>query len=259
MVQIKSPDEIERIFEAGRIVAEVLDELGRMIEPGVTTAELDRAAESLILRRKAKPAFKGYRGYPATICASINAEVVHGIPSPRRRLKDGDLVGIDLGALLGGWYGDAARSYLVGRRAGTAERLSRATREALERAVAVMVPGNRLGDIGNAVQSRVEPEGFSVVRQFVGHGIGRELHEDPQVPNYGRPGRGLRLQEGMVLAVEPMINEGVCDVEVLDDGWTVVTADGKLSAHWEHTVAITASGPRILTEGAAGGLEGEGQ
>ncbi len=247
MIHLKSPDEIERVFEAGQIVAGVHEALGKMVEPGVTTAELDAFAEDYIRKHKATPSFKGYNGYPASVCISINEEIVHGIPSPKRKIKDGDLVSLDVGATLNGWIGDAARSHVAGSASETAKRLNEATKESLARAIAVMLPGNRLGDIGHAVQSYVEPFGFSVVRQFVGHGVGRKLHEDPQVPNYGLPGTGIRLKEGMVLAVEPMINEGVYDLRILDDGWTAVTADGKLSAHWEHSIAITKDGPRILT------------
>ena len=247
MIHLKSRDDIERIFEAGQIVAEVHDELARRIEPGVSTAELDAFAEDLIRRRKAEPAFKGYRGFPATLCTSVNEVVVHGIPNRRQKLREGDIIGIDLGVLLNGWYGDAARTHQVGRVSETAETLNRETRASLCKAIEILVEGNHLGDIGHAVQSHVGAFGFSVVRQFVGHGVGRALHEDPQVPNYGSPGSGIRLKEGMVLAIEPMINEGTEEVEVLKDGWTVVTADCKLSAHWENTIAMTADGPRILT------------
>jgi len=247
MIHLKSRDEIELLFEAGQIVAAAHEAIENILEPGISTKELDAAAEKVIRARKAKPAFLGYHGYPATLCASINEEVVHGIPSPKRIVKDGDLIGCDLGAILNGWIGDAARTHIAGKASKNAERLSRITKECLYKAIDVMVPGNRLGDIGYAVQTHAEKNGFSVVREYVGHAVGRELHEDPQVPNYGRKNKGIRLQEGMVLAVEPMINEGVHDVKVLDDGWTVITADKKLSAHWEHTIAITADGPRILT------------
>ncbi len=248
MIHLRSAEEIDRIFEAGQIVAEVHNELKKLIAPGVSTLELDRVAEDLILRRGGVPAFKGYQGFPATLCTSINDEVVHGIPSATRTLKDGDLIGIDLGVILGGWYGDAAQTHLVGEHVSdVARRLSQDTRDSLYKGIEKMLPGNRLGDIGHAVQQHVEARGFSVVRQFVGHGVGRALHEDPQVANYGPAGRGPRLREGMVLAIEPMVNEGTYEVRVLDDEWTVVTADGKLSAHWEHSIAITAGGPRILT------------
>lgn len=247
MIHLKNPDEIQRIFEAGQIVANVHDELGKLMEAGITTAELDAEAENLIRKAGAIPAFKGYRGYPATLCVSINEEIIHGIPSRKRVLKKGDLVGIDLGAVLKGWFGDAARTHEVGRVSETAALLNRVTRESLARAIAASVVGNRLGDIGWAVQGYVESFGFSPVRQFVGHGVGRALHEDPQVPNYGVAGQGLRLKAGMVIAIEPMINEGTHETVVLDDDWTTITADGKLSSHWEHTIAITEDGPRILT------------
>jgi len=248
MVHIKSHDEIERIFEASIIVAEAHDVVQRMIEPGISTEELDAAAESHIRKRGATPNFKGYQGFPATICASINDQVVHGIPSKKSILKEGDIIGVDMGALFNGWHGDSARTHEVGKCSKLAIKLSKITRDSLYKAIDVMIPGKRLGDIGYAVQSYVESHGFSSVRQFVGHGIGQALHEDPQVPNYGKAGTGLRLQEGMVLAIEPMINAGHYDVKVLDDGWTVLTADGSLSAHWEHVIAITSNGPRILTE-----------
>jgi methionyl aminopeptidase len=248
MIQLKRPEDIEKLFEAGQIVAEVHDELTKLIEPGISTAELDAFAENLIRKRKAIPAFKGYQGFPATLCTSVNDQVVHGIPSPKVKLAEGDLIGIDLGAILDGWYGDAARSHIVGKGSRKAVQLNQVTHDSLFRAIDTMVPGNRLGDIGYAVQSYVESFGYSVVRQFVGHGIGRAMHEEPQVPNYGQRGKGLRLKAGMVLAVEPMINVGHYDVRVLDDNWTVVTADGSLSAHWEHTIAITDEGPRILTQ-----------
>lgn len=247
MIHLKSADDIEKLFEAGQIVAEIHDELTKLIEPGISTAELDAFAENLIRKRKATPAFKGYHGFPATLCTSLNDQVVHGIPSRKVKLAEGDLIGIDLGVVLDGWYGDAACTHIVGKGSQLAQTLNRVTHDALYRAIDQMVPGNRLGDIGYAVQSYVESFGFSVVRQFVGHGIGRAMHEEPQVPNYGQRGKGLRLKAGMVLAVEPMINVGTYDVRVLGDNWTVVTADGSLSAHWEHSVAITDDGPRILT------------
>ncbi len=248
MIHLKSSDEIERLFEAGQLTAAVHERVAALIEPGVSTWELDQEAESFIRSRGAIPAFKGYRGYPGTLCASINEEVVHGIPSKKRVLKEGDLIGIDLGVIIDGWFGDAARSHTVGTVSETTATLNRVTRESLYKAIDTMVPGNRLGDLGHAVQSHVEAHGFSVVRDFVGHGIGRSLHEDPQIPNYGKAGRGKRFEEGMVLAIEPMINEGTYDVIVLEDGWTAITADRKMSAHWEHTIAITKDGPRILTE-----------
>jgi methionyl aminopeptidase len=246
-VEIKSADEIARMREAGRIVCEILDELERAVAPGVSTWELDALAERLIHQKGAKPAFKGYHGFPSCLCASVNHEVVHGIPSRKRKLAEGDLMKLDFGVVYQGFYGDSARTVPVGKVSAQAQGLVNATREALAHAIAAMVPGNRVGDIGHAIQSYVEPRGFSVVRDFVGHGIGRALHEAPQVPNYGRPGDGLRLRPGMVLAVEPMINAGAPQVEVLDDDWTAVTRDGKLSAHFEHTILVTEAGPEILT------------
>jgi methionyl aminopeptidase len=246
-IQLKTPDEIARIREACLVVHDVLDELVAATVPGVTTAELDRLARTRARARGAEPAFLGYHGYPASLCASVNDEVVHGIPSEGRVLRDGDVVGLDFGVVLGGWYGDSARTVPVGRVSGEAARLLDATREALERAIAAAVPGGRLGDLGAAVQAHVEPRGYSVVREFVGHGIGRKLHEDPQVPNYRTGTRGVRMQEGLVLAIEPMVNAGGPEVYVRDDGWTAATRDGRLSAHFEHSVAVTADGPYILT------------
>jgi methionyl aminopeptidase len=233
--------------EAGRLVGEVLAELAAHVAPGVTTADLDRLAEKRIAQAGATAAFKGYHGYPATICASINDEVIHGIPSGRRVLNEGDVVSIDVGASLDGYYGDSAMTLPVGQVSEEAARLLRVTEEALYRAIERTRPGGRVSDIGYEVQRHVESHGFSVVREFVGHGIGQRMHEDPQVPNYGEPGRGPRLAEGMVLAIEPMVNAGKAAVKVLADGWTAVTRDGSLSAHFEHTVAVTADGPRILT------------
>jgi methionyl aminopeptidase len=250
-VEIKSADEIARMREAGRIVCEILDELERAVAPGVSTWDLDALAEKLIYAKGAKPAFKGYHGFPSCLCASVNHEVVHGIPSRKRKLAEGDLMKLDFGVVYQGFYGDSARTVPVGKVSAQAKALVEATREALAQAVAAMVPGNRLGDIGHAIQSYVEPRGFSVVRDFVGHGIGRALHEPPQVPNYGAAGSGMRLRPGMVLAVEPMINAGVPQVEVLEDDWTAVTRDGKLSAHFEHTILVTEHGPEILTRRSA--------
>jgi methionyl aminopeptidase len=249
-VELKSADEIARMREAGRIVCEILDELERAVAPGVSTWDLDALAEKLIRAKGAKPAFKGYHGFPSCLCASVNHEVVHGIPSRKRKLAEGDLMKLDFGVVYQGFFGDSARTVPVGKVSAQAQALVNATREALAQAVAAMVPGNRLGDIGHAIQSYVEPRGFSVVRDFVGHGIGRALHEPPQVPNYGTPGTGMRLRPGMVLAVEPMINAGAPQVEVLEDDWTAVTRDGKLSAHFEHTILVTEQGPEILTRRA---------
>ncbi len=233
--------------EAGRLVGDVLTELAVHVVPGVTTAELDQLAEKRIRKAGATPAFKGYHGYPATICASINDEVIHGIPSGRRVLNEGDVISIDVGASLDGYFGDSAITLAVGQVSAEAATLLRVTDESLYKAVEAVKPGGRISDIGYAVQRHVEAYGFSVVREFVGHGIGQKMHEEPQVPNYGEPGRGPRLTEGMVLAIEPMVNAGKPAVKVLADGWTAVTRDGSLSAHFEHTVAVTADGPWILT------------
>jgi methionyl aminopeptidase len=245
-VQPKSADEINWIGDAGRLVAEVLGEVSRAALPGVSTRELDQLSEARTRERGAVPAFKGYLGYPASICVSVNEEVVHGIPGGRT-LREGDIVGLDFGAALRGYFADAAVTVTVGRVAPAARRLVDATREALARAVAAAVAGGRLGDIGAAVQAYVEPLGFAVVREFVGHGIGRRLHEPPQIPNFGRRGTGARVCAGMVLAIEPMVNEGGPEVRILEDGWTAVTVDGRLSAHFEHTVAVTEEGPLLLT------------
>lgn len=246
-VEIKSSDEIARMREAGRIVCEILDELEKAVAPGVSTWELDALAEKLIYAKGAKPAFKGYRGFPACLCASVNDEVVHGIPSKKRKLAEGDLMKLDFGVVYKGYYGDSARTVPVGKVSAEALALLEATRESLNKAIGAMVAGNRIGDIGHAVQSHVEGRGFAVVRDFVGHGIGKKLHEEPQVPNYGRPGQGMKLRPGMVLAVEPMVNLGTHEVEVLEDDWTAVTLDRKLSAHFEHTILVTDGGPEVLT------------
>jgi methionyl aminopeptidase len=232
---------------AGRLVGEVLTALASTVAPGVTTGDLDALAEKMIAAAGATPAFKGYHGYPATICASINEEVIHGIPSGQRRLQEGDIVSLDVGASLNGYYGDSALTVPVGRVSEEAARLLRVTEEALYKAIDAVRPGGRVSDIGHAVQRHVEAHGFSVVREFVGHGIGQRMHEEPQVPNYGDAGRGPRLAEGMVLAIEPMVNAGKPAVKVLLDGWTAVTKDKSLSAHFEHTVAVTADGAWILT------------
>jgi methionyl aminopeptidase len=233
--------------EAGRLVGEVLTELAAHVAPGVTTAALDELAEKRIRKAGATPAFKGYHGYPATICASINDEVIHGIPSGRRLLNEGDVISIDVGASLDGYFGDSAITLAVGQVSEEAATLLRVTDESLYLAIDAVKLGGRVSDIGHAVQKHVEAYGFSIVREFVGHGIGQKMHEEPQVPNYGEPGRGPRLTEGMVLAIEPMVNAGKAAVKVLADGWTAVTRDGSLSAHFEHTVAVTADGPWILT------------
>ena len=228
------------------LVAAILEELKKKIRPGVKTIELDRLSEEMALKRGARPAFKGYRGYPYSLCTSVNSEVVHGMPS-ERELKEGDIVSLDFGILNDGYYGDAAVTVPVGEITPAAKRLLRVTEEALYRGIAEVRAGNRIGDISAAIQGHAEAAGFSVVRDLVGHGIGKNLHEDPQVPNYGSSGRGIELKAGMVFAIEPMVNEGTYRVDILRDGWTVVTADGKLSAHFEHSVAITENGPVILS------------
>jgi methionyl aminopeptidase len=247
VIVCRSAAELERMREAGRLVGEVLSELAAHVAPGVTTADLDELAEKRIRRAGAMPAFKGYHGYPATICASVNEEVIHGIPSGRRILNEGDVISIDVGASLDGYFGDSAITLAVGQVSEEAATLLRVTDESLYKAIEAVKPGGRISDIGHAVQKHVEAYGFSVVREFVGHGIGQKMHEEPQVPNYGEPGRGPRLTEGMVLAIEPMVNAGKAAVKVLADGWTAVTRDGSLSAHFEHTVAVTADGPWVLT------------
>lgn len=246
-IESKTEAELAVMRQAGRIVAEILDELEKAVAPGVTTWDLDQLAERLIAQKGAKPAFKGYNGFPAVLCASVNEEVVHGIPSRKKKLQEGDLMKLDFGVKYQGFFGDSARTVPVGQVSDEARRLLETTRDALMRGIAAMVVGNRLGDVGAAVQSHVEGRGFTVVRDFVGHGIGKALHEPPQVPNYGEAGSGMKLRAGMVIALEPMVNAGTAQVRVLDDDWTAVTADNKWSAHWEHTVAITDRGPEILT------------
>ncbi len=232
---------------SGKLVAEILTEIRNRIRPGVTTQELDQLASRLSLKKKARPAFKGYHGYPFNLCVSVNEEVVHGFPS-NKRLLEGDIVSLDFGVCFNGYYGDAALTQAVGKVSPLAERLIRVTREALFKGLEQVGAGKRLGDISSAVQRYVEDNGFSVVRQFVGHGIGKALHEDPQVPNFGESGRGILLKPGMVLAIEPMVNAGASEVELLADGWTAVTKDRSLSAHFEHTIAVTENGCRILTQ-----------
>ena len=250
-IELKSPDEIEKMRCASRIVAEVLEALRHQVKPGATTAELDLFAEKFILERGGKPAFKGYqvrdRVYQHTLCVSVNDAVVHGIPS-NRVLKEGDIVGLDLGVIVDGYYGDAAITVPVGTISAEADRLLKVTEEALHKGIAQAVVGNRISDIGHAVQAHAEAAHFSVVTDFVGHGIGRRLHEEPQVPNYGEPGKGPRLKPGMALAIEPMVNMGRSETTHLEDGWTAVTRDGSLSAHFEHTIVVTEQGPRILTK-----------
>ncbi len=247
MIVLRSRREIEKLRAANQMVAGVLELLRKKVKPGITTAALDRLAEDAIVSQGARPAFKGYAGFPATLCTSINHEIVHGIPSPRRKLREGDIISIDVGVCLNGYYGDAAITVPVGEVSPAARRLIEVTRTCLDRAIARACPGERLHTLSHSVQEYAESHGFGVVRDFVGHGIGTELHEPPQIPNYGRPGTGLLLKSGMVLAIEPMINQGTWEVEVLSDGWTAVTRDRKLSAHFEHTIAITDDGPEILS------------
>lgn len=249
MIQLKSAGEVETIARAGRLVGEVLDLVEERAAPGVSTAELDAAAEELIRECEgATPAFKGLYGFPATLCTSVNEEVVHGIPSRDRVLEEGDLLSVDVGVKLEGFFADAARSFAVGEAGVETERLLRVTRDALRAGIDRARVGGHVGDIGAAIQEVVEEADFSVVRELVGHGVGRSAHEEPQIPNYGEPGRGPRLEEGLVVAIEPMVNAGKRHIRTLDDEWTVVSADGSRSAHFEHTVAVTGGGPRILTE-----------
>lgn len=247
MIILKSRQEIEKIRRACIVVADVLEGIVPLIRPGVTTQSLDEFAEKLILSSGAVPAFKGYRGYPKTLCTSVNSQVVHGIPSTDVALVEGDIISVDVGAIVEGFYGDAAKTFPVGRVAPEAERLISVTEEALFKGIAQTRAGNRLFDISAAVQQHVESNGFSVVRDFVGHGIGSNMHEDPQIPNFGERGQGPRIKPGMVFAIEPMVNKGGSATYVLQDGWTAVTADGSLSAHFEHTVAVTSEGPWVLS------------
>lgn len=246
MIVCKSPEEVAKMRAANALVAGVLGELREVVKPGVTAQELDAVAEMRVREAGATPAFKGYHGYPATLCVSINDAVVHGIPSPRK-LVEGDIVSLDMGVVLDGYYGDSAVTVGVGTISDAAAELLDVTRDALHLAIDCARVGRRVSDLGYAVQSHVESRGFSVVREFVGHGIGTQLHEEPQIPNYGKPGRGPYLKEGMVLAIEPMVNAGRAAVRVLDDGWTAVTVDGSLSAHFEHSVAVSKDGPVILS------------
>lgn len=247
MIILKSEREIQAMREAGRLTALAHQEVAKAIAPGVTTLELDRIAETFIRKVGGQPSFKGYMGYPGSICASINHVVVHGIPSQHIKLQEGDIISVDIGVLYAGFHGDAARTWPVGKVSAEAERLMRVTEESLERGIAQVKVGGFLHDIGHAVQTYAESNGFSVVRDYVGHGIGTKMHEDPQVPNFGNPGQGPQLRPGMVLAIEPMVNAGGYAVKALGDGWTVVTADGSLSAHFENTVALTEHGAEILT------------
>ncbi len=247
MIIIKSKEEIRRISKASQIVAKTLKAIEEVVKPEATTKEIENFAEDIIKNSGGKPAFKGYKGFPGSICISINDEVVHGIPSKSRKLKQGDIVGIDLGVIYDSFIGDAARTYPVGNISESAGKLLKITEESLYIGISMAKPGNRVSDISHSIQTYVEKNGYSVVRDFVGHGVGRQLHEEPQIPNYGAPNKGPRLKKGMVLAIEPMINIGRCEVGVEENGWTAVTADGSLSAHFEHTIVVTENKPQILT------------
>ena len=247
MIELKSTREIGLMRTAGHVLSDVVAHLRGFVKPGMSTLEIDEDVEAFIAARGAKPAFKGYRGFPATVCISINDEVVHGIPSSHRRIKEGDIVGLDLGCIVDGYYADCAFTLAIGDVPPKVQQLLDVTRESLDQAIQECRPGRRLSDVSHAVQAHVERHGFSVVRAFVGHGIGRALHEDPQVPNFGDPGRGPQLRPGMVLAIEPMVTMGSWEVKVLDDGWTAVTRDGSLAAHFEHTIAVTETEPEVLT------------
>jgi methionyl aminopeptidase len=247
VIVLKSARELDRMRAAGRILSEVKDRLRALVRPGISTQDIDVDVEAFILSQGAQSAFKGYRGYPATVCTSINEEVVHGIPSPKRKLREGDIIGLDLGCIVEGFYADCAITLPVGRVPARVQELLDVTRESLDKAIVQCRVGNRLGDISHAVQTHCESHGFAVVRAFVGHGIGRALHEEPQVPNFGDAGRGVQLKAGMVLAIEPMVTMGSWEVRVLEDRWTAVTVDGSLAAHFEDTIAITESGPDVLT------------
>ena len=246
-ITIKSKDEIAKVRESGRIVAEVHKLIADAIKPGVSTMQLDKIAEEYILSKNAKPSFKGYGGFPATICASINNEVIHGIPTKNQILKDGDIISVDVGALYNGYHGDSAKTYGVGEISDEAKKIIKVTKESFYAGIEFAKDGNHLYEISAAIQKYVEQYGYSIVRDFVGHGVGRDLHEEPQIPNYKVKGRGPKLQCGMVLAIEPMVNVGRYEVRVLQNDWTVVTLDGSLSAHYEHTIAITDKGPELLT------------
>ena len=251
MVTIKRPEEVAQMRHAGLILVRVLDAMKAALRPGVSTAELDEIADAIIAEEGATPSFKGYGSnppFPASICASINDEVVHGIPTAQRRIRDGDVVSLDVGCIWQGWHADCARTWAVGPSPRRVQELIDATRRGMEAGIAAAVPGNRLGDVGAAIEAVASEHGYGIVRPFVGHGIGQSMHEDPQVPNYGRPGTGLRIEPGMCFAIEPMFTLGSGEVAVLDDGWTVVTVDGSLAAHFENTIAIGKTGPEVLTE-----------
>ena len=255
MIELKSAREIGLMRQAGHILADVVERLRGSVKAGMSTLEIDEDVESFIRSQGARPAFKGYRGFPATVCVSINEEVVHGIPSAHRRIEEGDIVGLDLGCIVDGYYADCAFTLAVGEVPPRVQELLDATRQSLEAGIAECRLGRRLSDVSHAIQSHVERHGFSVVRAFVGHGIGRALHEEPQVPNFGDPGRGPQLKPGMVLAIEPMVTMGSWEVRILDDGWTAVTRDGSLAAHFEHTIAVTESGPDVLTSKSGGSAQ----
>jgi methionyl aminopeptidase len=252
MIELKSAREIGLMRRAGHILSDVMDRLRTTAKPGMSTLEIDEDVEEFIRAHGARPAFKGYRGFPATVCISINEEVVHGIPSAHRHVKEGDIVGLDLGCIVEGYYADCAFTLAVGDVPPRVQELLDVTRESLEMGIVECRPGRRLSDVSHAIQAHVEGHGFSVVRAFVGHGIGRALHEEPQVPNFGDPGRGPQLKPGMVLAIEPMVTMGSWEVRILDDGWTAVTRDGSLAAHFEHTIAVTEAGPEVLTSKRGG-------
>ena len=252
MIHLKSKEEINKMRSAAQIVVEALNTLKEMVEPGVTTWDLDKKAEEVAIKRGGKPAFKGYSDYPGSVCFAINSEVVHGIPSKKKILKEGDIVGIDFGVILDGFYGDSAVTVPVGKISSMADKLLKVTEESLLKGIQEAAPDKNLYEVSGAIQSYVEDMGFSIVRSFVGHGIGKSLHEDPQVPNFvpknGNRSNGIKLKPGMVIAIEPMVNVGEPDIKILEDGWTAVTVDGTLSAHFEHTVAVTENGPVILTQ-----------
>jgi methionyl aminopeptidase len=248
MIIYKSSREIERLYAAGQVVAGAHQAVAKAVAPGVSTEDLNRIAETFILKHDGIPAFKGYQGFPSSICTSVNEEVIHGIPSRLRQVKSGDIISIDIGAIVNGYIGDAAVTLPIGDVDEESRRLLTVTREALMKGIAQAAPGNRLSDISNAIQTHVESNGFFIVRDYVGHGIGTSMHEQPQIPNFGISGRGPRLRQGMALAIEPMVNIGTSEVKILADGWTVVTRDGSRSAHFEHSIAITEQGPWILTQ-----------
>jgi methionyl aminopeptidase len=255
MIEVKSPREIALMRTAGQVLADLMEHLRAGVRPGMSTQDVDEDVAAFIEARGAKPAFKGYRGFPATVCISINDEIVHGIPSAHRRIKEGDVVSLDLGCIVEGYYADCAFTLALGDVPPRVQALLDVTRESLEHAIGECRPGRRLSDVSHAVQRHVEAHGFSIVRAFVGHGIGRRLHEDPQIPNFGEPGRGPHLRPGMVLAVEPMVTMGSWEVRILDDGWTAVTRDGSLAAHFEHTIAVTEDGPEVLTRRDASSVQ----